>query len=208
MENFQSDIELASTAYQYPSGLDYAQDGNTYGVFNRLNGGPSGSSGIFQIDANSNVSTYAAVYFESVADIAIDSNMNFFISDYISDRIWKYNRVDGLSIFTDSSDGLADPIGLDFDKYGNLYVANSVYDSGSIMGYNINGDRIFYADSSHGISDPGNLEFDDGGNLYFTDQEGIKFILADDLPVPIPGAIWLFGSGLITLLGLRRKVKK
>ena len=27
-------------------------------------------------------------------------------------------------------------------------------------------------------------------------------------PVPIPGAVWLFGSGLIGLVGIKRKFKK
>jgi hypothetical protein len=197
-----------STAYQDPMGLDYAQDGNTYGVFHSFNGSPGGS-GIFQINANDNVSTYAQLSISSVADVAIDSNMNFFISDYISDKIWKYNEVDGLSIFADSSDGLADPFGLDFDKYGNLYVTNRSSNSESIIGYNVNGVQIFYAGRSDGISDPRALKFDNEGNLFFTDSdEGVKYIIAGDLPIPIPGAVWLLGSGLIALVGLRRKFKK
>jgi hypothetical protein len=27
-------------------------------------------------------------------------------------------------------------------------------------------------------------------------------------PVPIPAAVWLFGTGLLGLLGIRRKIKK
>ena len=33
-------------------------------------------------------------------------------------------------------------------------------------------------------------------------------ITADNPPVPIPSAVWLLGSGLVGLVGLRRKFKK
>ena len=43
-----------------------------------------------------------------------------------------------------------------------------------------------------------------GGNIYL---DGIYYS-SDANPVPIPSAIWLFGSGIISLIGLRRKFRK
>jgi len=36
---------------------------------------------------------------------------------------------------------------------------------------------------------------------------GMKVSVSDVRPVPIPGALWIFGSGLIGLVGIRRKLK-
>lgn len=37
---------------------------------------------------------------------------------------------------------------------------------------------------------------------------GIGALIERESPVPIPGALWLFGSGLIGLVGIKRKLKK
>ena len=41
-------------------------------------------------------------------------------------------------------------------------------------------------------------------------REAIQVGLTNDVwaPVPIPGAVWLLGSGLLGMLGIRRKLKK
>jgi|LGOV01.1.fsa_nt_gb hypothetical protein len=39
----------------------------------------------------------------------------------------------------------------------------------------------------------------------FSDNSGSFSVKVEGAPVPIPGAVWLFGSGLIGLVGLRRK---
>ena len=37
--------------------------------------------------------------------------------------------------------------------------------------------------------------------------DGIAFMLPEDLVIPIPSAVWLFGSGLIGLIGFARRKK-
>lgn len=39
----------------------------------------------------------------------------------------------------------------------------------------------------------------------FSDNSGSFSVNVEGAPVPIPGAVWLFGSGLISLVGFRRK---
>ncbi len=45
------------------------------------------------------------------------------------------------------------------------------------------------------------------GNYYRADFTNLQ-VSGDSIPTPIPGAVWLFGSGLIGLVGLRRKFRK
>ena len=61
---------------------------------------------------------------------------------------------------------------------------------------------IWTYDSS-GVSIRFTLHSDDHGDILYLDN----IILSGD-PVPIPGAVWLLGSGLIGLAGFRRKYKK
>jgi hypothetical protein len=35
-----------------------------------------------------------------------------------------------------------------------------------------------------------------------------KYGIAEYTPVPIPGAVWLFGAGLMGLVGIRRRFQK
>lgn len=50
----------------------------------------------------------------------------------------------------------------------------------------------------------GELTFDDAGNLYAVDNTDHRTITRFSL-VPVPAAVWLFGSGLIGLLGMARR---
>ncbi|MFC1603088.1 VPLPA-CTERM sorting domain-containing protein [Pseudomonadota bacterium] len=44
-------------------------------------------------------------------------------------------------------------------------------------------------------------------NTYGTSYVSVNEVGFDTSPVPVPAAVWLFGSGLIALLGLKRKNK-
>lgn len=50
--------------------------------------------------------------------------------------------------------------------------------------------------------------YGNNGDYRFDHGNVNVFITASSTPVPIPAAIWLLGSGLIGLIGLRRKFKK
>lgn len=93
----------------------------------------------------------------------------------------------------------------------------------SVWGYDYNTDNDYLgiwitdSDDDKGSSDPPDtldyvtVSFDDDDEKWYLDGYGsgnyyIGEVQAlDQSPVPIPGAIWLFGSGLIGLVGIRRK---
>ena len=81
-------------------------------------------------------------------------------------------------------------LGGNLQLYGEeLYVDNLILSAGSSL--NIDGISIFY-----------NSLTDNGGSINFLN--GGQLI---ENPVPIPSAVWLLGSGLIGILGIRRKFK-
>jgi hypothetical protein len=53
---------------------------------------------------------------------------------------------------------------------------------------------------------PGFSGLDPSGNPFDLDQELFPAYLASINQVPIPSAVWLFGSGLLGLVGLRRRI--
>lgn len=166
-----------STAYQYPSGMKKGVDGSIYGVFKMLNG-IADMPGIFKITDNV-ISTFASLGTSSdVEDIAIDGSMNLYISDYGNDCIWKYDAEGNLTKFVTS--GLDDPIGIDFDHNGNLWVASR--SDSRIHGCDPSGNIRFTVEPSDGVSDPRALKFDQNGNMFFTDSQGVKFISYEFLP--------------------------
>jgi hypothetical protein len=44
-----------------------------------------------------------------------------------------------------------------------------------------------------------------GGSLSYGGTKFIAGVLPSPSPVPVPAALWLFGSGLLGLLGVKRK---
>ena len=53
------------------------------------------------------------------------------------------------------------------------------------------------------ISDSVYVEVQSGGNLWGAD---LAITPTDIVPTPIPAAVFLFGSGLLGLIGIRRKI--
>lgn len=50
--------------------------------------------------------------------------------------------------------------------------------------------------------------YGNGGYLKYGAIDDIRFNSSKIIPTPVPAAVWLFGSGLVGLVGLRRKNKK
>lgn len=103
----------------------------------------------------------------------------------------------------------------DVDDAGNVlfngngsYVYTAIWDGTEGDGYNY--DYIGVGDSSGAgwnwftfIDSEGNVTEVDGGALYQTDSAA--YGIAEVNAVPIPAAVWLLGSGLLGLIGIRRR---
>jgi hypothetical protein len=67
-----------------------------------------------------------------------------------------------------------------------------------------------------GCDEPGDISIFSGENINFWDQgqfeasnlDALNNIYAKFAPVPVPAAVWLFGSGLIGLVAVRKRFKK
>jgi hypothetical protein len=104
--------------------------------------------------------------------------------------------------------------GIAFDQAGNYYVSTSASGSPGFLG-----NSVYRLDSSFGNSlliatfdsRPDELNVDASGMLYVvgdpTRGTGGNEIFQISL-VPIPDAFWLLGSGLIGLVGIRRRAHK
>lgn len=109
----------------------------------------------------------------------------------------RYNGTTGvfMDVFASGGD-LAEPLYPTFGPDGNLYVIKG--STGEVLQYNgLSGDFIDVFVSADQL-DPsrvfGAAIFGPDGNLYRSGNY-----------IPLPGAVWLFGSGLIALIGIARR---
>ena len=128
--------------------------------------------------------------------IAIDSSRNIYIADRLNHRIRKVNAVTGI-VSTVAGNGIAgfsgdggapssaklnNPVGVAFDKYGNLYIADKSNDrirkvtasTGIISTIAGNGIRSFNGDgglaTSASLNGPSGIVIDSIGNIYVADS--------------------------------------
>ena len=83
-----------------------------------------------------------------------------------------------LIIFMSSAHALMSDLGTLGGSYSNSQ-ANGINNSGQVVGYGYTtGDSSYYA-----------------------------FLYTPDTPVPIPPTVWIFGSALVGLIGIRKRIK-
>jgi hypothetical protein len=109
-------------------------------------------------------------------------------------------------------DDAANPYGIDFIVYGNaFFVGNGYVADDTELTTGTSADAMALYDGSAGGT---GFDLAESGYdwIQYIKFEGVAGIcggevdaIADVAPVPVPGAVWLLGSGLIGLLGMRRK---
>jgi trimeric autotransporter adhesin len=165
----------------------------TNGIITRIAG--AGSPGGFI-----NPGLALGVSLNSPTDICLDSAGNYYFSDQLNHRVCKVDTNGNLSIFAGinqstphpgfSGDGgpaygagLNRPVGLTFDAFGNLYIADrsnnrirkvdtngiitTVAGSGGLGGFGYSGDGGY---ATNGVMNaPGGVAFDAAGNMFIAD---------------------------------------
>jgi DNA-binding beta-propeller fold protein YncE len=203
-------------------GLAIAPDGTIYSSY-------SSPNSVYAIDADGNASLFATVgspsyLSQAINGIDIDSNGNLYVSNnnpITNGELWKI-----------SPDGSTTLLATDL---GSFLWRVAVADDDSVYVADRSGDRILHLWESNGtvmqevfanIPNPLSLIFDESGRL-FVGREfyGISIIELDGTitpfvtgidtivgmawmpasPIPIPPALYLFGSGLLGLIGIARR---
>ena len=95
------------------------------------------------------------------------------------------------------------PVAIEFDTFYKLVVQTDSEQAITVSLYDLNNSLLGSIDSPNVLNlDQGGVGIDCRYDCTFND-----FYLSGTTVVPIPGAIWLFGSGLIGLVGLARRKK-
>jgi len=130
------------------------------------------------------------------------NKVTFMGGGVVPDGVWvRLNDVNG-PISNDNIDEVLDADDGD---------ANTVWHANSFKGYpyllRADGIRIMtWADYSlYGVN--GAHLVNESGQIYNYDQNGNMVVVQDLSAVPIPAAVWLFGSGLLGLVGMARRKK-
>lgn len=103
--------------------------------------------------------------------------------------------------FSDNGDGTWDA---DLWYPGDVAPSDSILlsvDNSFVLGMTWDGGLTYYTDSSYAL-----VSAPDDYRITFTDGVTTGRTLAIDVaPVPVPAAVWLFGSGLLGLVGFARR---
>ena len=106
----------------------------------------------------------------------------------------------GQVVFTDNMDGSwdAEVIFADMSSGGSITLSG---DNSFVLGMTWDGGMTYYTDSNFTL-----VSAPDDYRIVFTDGQTTGRTLAIDVaPIPVPAAVWLFGSGLLGLVGVARR---
>lgn len=118
-----------------------------------------------------------------------------------------------------------DPFEVNFYAGPSLVVqfteSNSVPDAGfpTVILSNNSPVEVNYGSTTYTDNPSGNMNVnttltineDNIFTIYGTDNSGVDFTVSGSInftPIPIPGAVWLLGSGLVGFVGLRKRSRK
>jgi len=202
-----SEFATYGTSYQGVTGLDFDGLGNMY-ISERSTYGDAGI--IRRMDVASQALTEVRTFANHrPTGVGTDTFGNSYYTGRKTSsgsfgNVYQIDSIGTRSILVDGVVGT----GIAMDNTGRLFVstpgktglsllANSIYmfDPTDLL----NPVRI----ASFSDAPGGELTFDDAGNLYVIDNID-NLTITRLSAVPVPAAFWLFGSGLLVLLGLRK----
>jgi hypothetical protein len=142
-------------------------------------------------------------YVMGINDIAADEDISIGVYNFDSSFASAFGVPQGLGVF--------------FGRFGDVGIGDFTSQGVSILPTDITGDILLslaFTDATDMFSAAYSL---DGGASFLTPYTSIAstsgtqefgwFLGAESFTVPIPGAIWLFGSGLLGLIGIARSKK-
>jgi len=188
-----------SSGYSYPTSI--VAYGDELYVAN------SGNGTISRIDNTGTSSTFVSGLSSPSGPygLSVDISGNIYFGDHATGDIFSANQSGDLNLLGSLTDYGVTYTGV--NSFGDVFVSD--VNTGQLHRIDSNGDMSIFASgfaakTNAPFNGPHDIAFDDNGNMYVADASSVWRISA----VPIPAAIWLFGSGLIGLIGLaRRKVK-
>lgn len=199
-----------STTYKGATGLDFDDLGGLY-VSERSVDGDAGI--IRKVDVATQTLTGDVMAFANHRPTGVDADASgnvYYSGRKQSDSTWgKIFEIDSTatrSTLIDNTPGT----GIALDTSGNIFISTPQRTglpllANSIYMYNpadLLSPLLIATFDQRG----GELTFDAAGNLYMVAQDQLSIVKLSS--VPVPAAVWLFGSGLLGLMGMARRKKK
>lgn len=187
-----------ATGFSYPTSI--ASYGNNLFVSN------SGNGTISKVYLNGNVSGFLSGFSSPNGPYgnSFDPAGNLYFTDHGTGQIYRSDQSGNVQLL-----GAVSPFGATFTGFGlggNLFVSDVL--QGKVYRLDGSGNLSLFASGFVGkysppVIGPTDIAFDGAGNMYIGDGASIWKVSA----VPIPAAFWLFGSGLIGMLGFARRCR-
>ncbi len=196
-----------STSYLGVTGLDFDDLGSLY-VSERDAGGDAGI--IREIDVATQTLLGDLMAFANHRPTGVDADTSgkvYYSGRKLSDGTWGnvyvFDSTANRTILIDNTVGT----GIALDAFGNIFISTPQRTDLPLLA-----DSIYMFDPAD-LLNPiliatfdqrgGELTFDAAGNLYMVAEDQVSIVRLS--AVPIPPALWLFGTGLLGLIGIARR---
>ncbi|MEA2094713.1 MAG: hypothetical protein U9P11_09145 [Pseudomonadota bacterium] len=198
-----------STTYKGATGLDFDELGSLY-VSERSVDGDAGI--IREVDIATQVLLGDVMAFANHRPTGVDADTSGSVyysgrkeSDLTWGNIYEIDSTATRSILIDNTVGT----GIALDASGNIFISTPHRTDLALLA-----DSIYMFDPTDLLNPMriatfdqrgGELTFDAAGNLYMVAEDQLSIVKLSS--VPVPAAAWLFGSGLLGLVGISRHKK-